>query len=403
MPSPLRLGIIGGGLNSAIGRTHHIASQMDNQWRITCGCFSQQSDVNYATAEALGLPKDGRFTCWQSLLDHGRMDAVAVLTPTPAHPEMIHAALERGIPVISEKSLAVSAAEVGLIRSTEKRTGGFLCVTFNYSGYPMIRELREWIQSGRFGRLLHIDAQMPQEAYIRYLNRHSAKPRPQAWRLRDYGVPTVSLDLGVHLHHLIDFLCGAKPTSVCALQTTGGFFPEVIDAVECLAQYSGGLTVRMQYGKCFLGQANGLRVRISGTEAAAEWHQMRPEELLVADKFGSSQLLTRAACDLTVCSAERYTRFKAGHPAGYIEAFANYYADVAAAVRCHPSQDDDSESSCFIAGSDSAFEGLAMMEAINRSSVTGKWVHPERILEDGKDLPEGSRGVQLRKNVTAAN
>ena len=388
MDTPLKLGIIGGGLNSAIGRTHHIAAQLDQCWRIESGCFSQKKDVNNATADSLRLPRDGRFDKWQDLLTNSRIDAVAVLTPTPTHAEIIEAALARGIPTISEKSLATNSGEIASIRRIEKETGGFLAVTFNYSGYPMVRELREWIRSGWLGQLLHVDAQMPQESYIRCISTSGNRPVPQGWRMRDYGIPTVSLDLGVHLHHLVDFLTGHKPTRVCGVQRSGGFFPDVIDSVECLAEYSGGLNVRLLFGKCFLGHANGLRIRVSGTEGAAEWYQMQPEELILSDKFGTHQRITRAACDLAVCNSDRYNRFKAGHPAGYIEAFANCYADLAQAVTARLRGEDQSLGKEFVADSEVAHEGLLLLEAICESATSGIWVAPKPIDVDSLTTEE---------------
>jgi predicted dehydrogenase len=394
MDAPLKLGIIGGGVNSAVGRVHHIAAQLDQYWKIECGCFSRKKEINDATATSLGLSRDARFGEWQELLDDACIDAVAILTPTPTHAEIIEAALIRRIPVISEKSLALSSIEASRIRRLEKETGGFLAVTYNYPGYPMIRELRDWIQSGRLGQLLHIDAQMPQESYIRCMNSAGARPTPQAWRMRDYEIPTVSLDLGVHLHHLVDFLTGQKPASVCGIQRTGGFFPAVIDSVECLARYSGGLQIRLFFGKCFLGQANGLRIRISGTEGAAEWYQMRPEELMFSDKYGSTQLITRAACDLAVCNADRYARFKPGHPAGYIEAFANCYADLALAVAGHLRGRVGTGEREFVAGSKVALEGLLLLEAVAKSARVGTWVVPETTdidsPEEVENLPAAS-------------
>jgi predicted dehydrogenase len=400
MNSPLKLGIIGGGLNSAIGRTHHIAAQLDQRWRIACGCFSQKKDVNEATADTLHLPRDGRFTSWLDLLQDSSIDAVAVLTPTPTHAEIIGAALTRGIPVISEKSLSVNSREAAMIRRIEKETNGFLAVTFNYSGYPIVRELREWIRQGRLGQLLHIDARMPQESYIRCVNASGARPVPQAWRMRDYGIPTVSLDLGVHLHHLVDFLTGEKPCGVFGIQRSGGFFPSVIDSVECLARYSGGLQCRLFFGKCFLGEANGLRIRISGTEGAAEWYQMRPEELVFADKYGAIRQITRAACDLAVCTADRYTRFKAGHPAGYIEAFANCYADLADALMAHRLGQEVPHEQSFVSGSKVAEEGLLLLEAVSRSSELGVWVVPDsagidsRVKVDSREVASSSSSCE---------
>jgi len=193
-----------------------------------------------------------------------------------------------------------------------------------------------------------------------------AKPQPQAWRLKDAFIPTVSLDLGVHVHHLIHFLTLASPIEVCAMEQQQGHFDGIIDNVQCLARYTGDLPVQLWYGKTALGHANGLRIRVFGTDASAEWVQMNPEYLTLHDNRGHTTLITRAANGLHICNQERYTRFKAGHPAGFMEAFANYYSDLADWLIRHRS--GDRQPHPMVAGVEIAEEGLRMMEAIAKSS-----------------------------------
>ncbi len=375
MKSPLPLAFIGGSLQSAVGRTHHIATRMDNRWRIVCGSFSRSQQVCSKTADALSLPASAAFTDYREMLDSfaGRLAAVCVLVPTPQHADIICDVLQAGIPVISEKSLACSPAEVERIIAVRDATQGQLAVTFNYSGYPAIRELKQMIAEGRLGNLVHVAAEMPQEGFIRWAGKPLQLPQPQAWRLTDGSVPTVSLDLGVHLHHLIGFVTGQHPLSVTACQYSKGHFTEVVDSVHAMARYTDSLSVDLWYGKCFLGCANGLRIRVFGTEGSAEWLQLQPEVLQLSDRCGRIQMLTRNSMDAEVCGQDRYARFKPGHPDGFLEAFANYYTDIAEWLRPR-SELDGRIAQDSIASAEMALEGLQMMEAIAESARSGQWV-----------------------------
>ena len=369
----LKLGIIGGALDSAIGRSHHIASQMDGRFRIVAGCFSLNPKMNEDTAELLDVPADRLYNNWRSFLEseQGKLDAVLLLTPTPMHAEMAAEALAAGFYLISEKALSVSSAEATAIRVARDQNNGFVAVTYNYTGYPIIRELRHMIESGKLGKITHVAAEMPQEGFLRLVGAQDSKPQPQAWRLKDDFIPTVSLDLGVHVHHLIHFLTKASPIEVCAMEQQQGHFDGIIDNVQCLARYTGDLPVQLWYGKTALGHANGLRIRVFGTEGSAEWVQMNPEYLTLHDNRGHTSLITRAANGMHICNQERYTRFKAGHPAGFMEAFANYYADLADWLIRHRS--GDRQPHPMVAGVEIAEEGLRMMEAIARSARTRSW------------------------------
>ena len=368
----LQLGVIGGSLNSAVGRTHQIAAEMDNRWEITAGCFSRNADTNQATARLLRIPDSRNYRDWRELLEseQGRLSAVAVLTPTPSHAEIICQALELGYPVISEKALTSSVEDGEQIIKAREACNGFLTVTYNYSGYPIVRELRNLIRVGRLGTLLHVQAEMPQEGFLRLVGRENRLPEPQPWRLQDYEIPTVSLDLGVHLHQLILFLTDRHPLQVCATQQNSGLFAGIVDSVQCLARYNEGLTGNLWYGKCALGCTNGLRIRIFGSQGSAEWYQQNPEELRLHDNLGGTQILTRASNGAEICCEGRYGRFKAGHPSGFIEAFANYYTDVADALQHCRGPRAVHE---YLATAEDAVEGLRMMAAINRSAESGQW------------------------------
>lgn len=368
--TPLRLGFIGGALNSAIGYTHYTSSRLDGNFRVDAGCFSRHPASNKGTAQTFNVTPERTHNTWREMLDSETqsIDAIVVLTPIPDHSEIVIAALDAGYPVICEKALAVSSAECRAIGDAVTRNHGFLAVTFNYSGYPMVRELRRLIADGALGHIQQIHIEMPQESFLRNA------ATPQAWRLKDYVVPTVSLDLGAHVHHLVHFLTGGKvPHEVIGDQSTYGQFADIVDNVYCLARYANDLRVQTWYGKTALGYRNGLRIRVFGSLASAEWLQMQPEDLLLSQTDGRRILIDRGSSDADVTRQPRYNRFKPGHPSGFIEAFANLYTDIADNLRQHllqiPPRND------YAYGARESEEGLRFLEAITRSAESRVWQH----------------------------
>ncbi|PDO90216.1 Gfo/Idh/MocA family protein [Kosakonia pseudosacchari] len=362
MAKPLSLAFIGGGLNSAIGMTHKIASQMDGHFQLSAGCFSRDDALNRQTGMAWGLDESKIYQDALTLLEkeHAHLDAVVVLTPTPAHREILMACLEYPLPIICEKALVASVKDAEDIQQRVDEVNSQLYVTFNYTGYPMVRELRQRLQSGALGRIQHVMVEMPQEGFSRCRSDGSIA-LPQTWRRTDNAIPTVSLDLGVHVHQLVEFLTEKHALDVYAVNSTFARVPGVVDTVNIVSRYSDDVVCNYWYGKAALGYRNGLRIRVYGTEGSAEWLQMEPEYLRIADIHGNVSIIDRTASDNTVANQERYCRFKAGHPAGFIEAFANYYCDIAAALR--------GEANSYAIGSQVALKGLAFLESANKSAL----------------------------------
>ena len=367
---PFRLAFVGGAPNSAVGYAHFVAARMDGLWDLQAGAFSRHPDVNAKAAEVYGVPRERTFSGLTELLDQedGNLDAISILTPTPDHCEMVLECLRRGVPVICEKALAMTSEEATKIRDICLEEKGFLAVIYNYSGYPMVRELRRMIRDGVLGEILHFQAEMPQEGFLR-VDAQGNKPAPQSWRKTDGSVPTLHLDLAVHLHELVHYLTGQKPLEVVADQSSKGWF-QVVDNVNCLARYSGNVQGQFWFSKCALGHRNGLRLRVYGSRGSAEWYQLEPEELQLYFADGIRQVFDRAS-NAKVASLPRYTRFKAGHPAGFNEALANLYFDIHAALQGFKETGEQKSDEVF--GADLAVEGLQFLEAMVKSCETRQW------------------------------
>lgn len=366
----LNLGFIGGGVNSAIGVTHKIASQMDNNFLLRSGCFSRHHEINRKTARKWAVPKF--YESYSELIKSEKetLDAVTVLTPTHKHTEIILELLENDIAVVCEKTLTDSLNDANRIRALLEKRGGFLATTYNYTGYPMIRELEDMIRRGKLGKIVQINARMPQESFIR-LDKDGNIPQPQSWRLRDGNVSTLSLDLGTHLANMISFLTKEKAMEVVAINNSFGHY-DVTDNLMCMIRYSNNIDCQMWYSKSALGHKNGLEIEIYGTEGSASWYQMNPEFLAFNDNTGRNIILDRSSKGINIANLERYNRFKSGHPAGFIEAFANYYTDIHdALVDFKTQQNRNLNRYCF--GIDDSIEGLALMEAIEKSIRRKGW------------------------------
>jgi predicted dehydrogenase len=371
-----RLGFIGGGLNSAVGRTHAVASQLGGTFELVTGVFSRDPAINSLSREYYGVSESPSYSDLEEFLrgEKDNLDAVVVLTPTPSHYEHVSAALEMGFNVICEKALAMNSAESRDLERLARDRDRQLFVTFNYSGYPMVRELRDRISAGELGRIIAVHVEMPQEGFLRQDSTGLLLP-PQRWRQIDGDIPTVSLDLGTHTHHLVSFLIDSEPLEVIGLESHHGGVGGVVDYVSCLAKYPDNVDVSMWFGKCLIGYRNGLMIRVFGELGAALWIQSNPEEILLSVADGSRKVLDRASPDSLVADSTRYQRFKAGHPSGFIEAFANLYEDFAEVLGKPAS--NERFASRFVSGAKHARRGLQMMEAISRSSRSRVWQQVE--------------------------
>lgn len=368
MQKPLKIGFIGGGVNSAVGYTHFAASQMDRRWGLQAGCFSRHEDQNILSAKVYGVPDNRTYPTWQEMLSNEKelLDAVAVLLPTPSHFAIVKECLYQGIPVICEKAMAMDHEQGIQLMDICKRKNGFLAVTYNYSGYPMVRELRMQIKSNSLGRIRYFQVEMPQEGFIRTDDKGNMF-MPQEWRLSDGKVPTIYLDLASHLHYLIYYLFNEKPIEVIAIQSSNGWFANIVDNVSCLCNYTNDVRGQIWFSKSAIGNRNGLRIRVYGSEGSAEWVQAYPEEMQMSFADGTRKIIDRGG-NVDVAGSQRYTRFKSGHPAGFVEAFANLYYDIANALLLYRKEGAWSSDEVF--GAELACEGLKLMEAMHLSTLT---------------------------------
>lgn len=380
--APLRLGFIGGGTGSVVGSAHAAAATLDKRFSLVAGCFSRDAAVSRASGERYGVAAERCGTDWRHWLGEqaGELDAVAVLTPIPDHARMVEHALSLGVPVICEKALVGSVSEAdALQRTIDAQAPGssdFLAVTLNYSGYPIVRRMRQLVRDGELGRISDVQLEMPLENYRRVPIGAAAPAPAQAWRRRDGSVPTLLLDLGVHLQHLLDYLVGEPIQTVMAdLQRDARQAEPLVDDARIWLRGCNGLAASMWMSKRSLGHRNGLRIRVLGDCGAAEWQQCDPEILHRVDRHGRRSTHDRGLED-ELLATPHFNRFKAGHPAGYVEAFGNLYWDLADALQQHRRQGRWAHEDVF--GLAHSRNGLAVLEAAVASDRTGTWTSVAR-------------------------
>lgn len=369
----LKLGFIGGGIDSAIGYTHFIASQMDHRFILEAGVFSRDYKKSKQTANVWLNNKCRIYKDYKEMLkkEQNKLDAIVVLTPTISHKQIVIDVLNAQYDVICEKTLCLNTKEVLEILSSLNNSGQKLVITYNYTGYCMLRELQAMIEHGDLGKITHIQIEMPQEGYIKQNN--GRVPVPQVWRTQDLEIPIISLDLGVHIYNLVAFLTKGAPKSIYAINGSYGTF-DVIDDVNILLRWDSlfsqdtkNINVSMWYSKSALGYRNGLNIRIFGDKKSAEWVQSEPEILKINLANGERMHKDRASPGLLVANLPRYSRFKPGHPSGFIEAFANYYVDVADYLLGQESQ--------YVFGVSNAIDELNFFEGVEKSVKSHKEIN----------------------------
>ncbi|MBF9001160.1 Gfo/Idh/MocA family protein [Vibrio nitrifigilis] len=309
MKKKLKIAFLGGGVNSAIGRTHKIAISMDEKFDLVAGCFSKNEQINRESAAIYGVDDSRVYATLDELIkfEKNNIDLVSILTPTPNHKDDVIKCIESGIKVVCEKALCQSVQDALEIKNKLEEYNGFLAVTYNYTGYPIVRELRDMILGGDLGKIEQIHIEMPQESYSKVDESGSALI-PQDWRLHDIDLPKISLDLGTHIHDLTRFLTQEQPIELVALQNSFGSFPQVVDNVLCIAKYSNNIVSNIWFSKCAIGYRNGLKVRVFGSKGSASWTQMNPEILNVSYNNGQKNIIDRALNNNILLSEERYNR-----------------------------------------------------------------------------------------------
>ncbi|KAA5606044.1 Gfo/Idh/MocA family oxidoreductase [Roseospira marina] len=367
---PLRVGIIGGGHNSAVGGAHVAAIRMDGAYRIGPCLFSHLEDENRLSHEHYGLPWEGHGESLETWLNRhaAEMDMVVVLTPSTDHVRHIQHIIGHGLSFLTEKPVACSLGDAAAVRDA-LNLGAPLHARFvhNYSGYPLFREMVLRLEDGDIGRIHHVRVHMPSDGFAR----EHITGKPQLWRQTDPEIPMLMLDLGTHMHHLVRMAVGPSPSRVRGRMHRMVNSLGVIDNVEIWEERADDIRVSYWMSKAHLGVKNGLGLEVYGRDGALIWHQMDPDHLIRVDTDSNRTIINRGAIRP---EAARRDRFKAGHPTGFVEAFGAFYSDLAEDIAA--SAGGSGPGNRWIRPITDAFEGLAFLAAAARSHDTGAWEEP---------------------------
>ena len=321
-----KLAFLGGGINSTIGNIHYLASKLDSRWRLVSGFFSRDRQVNVKSAKLYGVSVKRIYTNLTNFIENekNKIDAVAVLVPTPDRTKYLIELIKNKIPIISEKPL-VDNLEDCLNLKKKFTKNNFLRVTYNYTGYPLVKELKNLIDRNYFGKIKQIHLEMPQDAFTLRTKR---KINPKKWRLVDSYIPNISHDLGSHLIALSTYLLNEFPNSVMCSYFQSSKFKSLIDNGYFWINFKSGIKGTIWISKSAPGIRNGLTLRVLGEKKGAKWLQTRPEELDLYNETGSIEKIDNLTFKLESYK-KKYNRYKVGHPTGFLEAFANLYNEYA--------------------------------------------------------------------------
>jgi predicted dehydrogenase len=335
----LRYAMVGGGRDAFIGSVHRKAAALDGQIELVAGALSSSPDKARASGRDLFLADDRNHGSWQELLadelqrpPEQRIDFVSIVTPNHVHYPVAQAFVDAGFHVVCDKPLVHTSFQARALVDAVARQGTVFGVTYNYTGYPLVRQMRHMVQSGAIGTVRKVVVEYHQGWLATAVE--SSGSKQAAWRVDPAlsGLAGAMGDIGSHAENLLSTVTGLEIEAICADLSAMGAGRTLDDDGNVLLQLSGGARGVLIASQITTGSENDLRIRISGSEGSLSWSQENPNQLLHAPLNGAPRLLTRASAGLCE-AATRASRLPAGHPEGFIEAFANVYLGVAADIR----------------------------------------------------------------------
>ncbi len=333
----LKMGMIGGGKNAFIGAVHRMAAGIDGHIELCCGALSSDPLVAKESGELLGLPKERVYTSYQEMIKReselppdDRMNFVSIVTPNFAHFEPAMMALEYGFHVVLEKPMTFTLEQALLLQKKVEETGLMLCVTYTYSAYPMVKQARHLVRDGQLGTIRKIMVEYPQGWLSKMIENGLSLA---FWRTdpEKSGKSGCMGDIGTHAAHLAEYISGLKITKMCADLQTFVAGRKLEDDGNILLGFENGATGVLSASQVAAGEENALKIRIYGENGGLEWNQQDANTLLFKQLDAPTQIF-RAGQQYLSASAKHNIRLPAGHPEGYIEAFANIYRNFAVSL-----------------------------------------------------------------------
>jgi predicted dehydrogenase len=335
----ITFGQIGGGQGSFIGAVHRRAAISDGLTELVAGAFSSTPEKAKASGRELLIADERNYGSWQEMLEKEsalpvgeRIDFVNIVTPNHVHFEPALAFVEAGFNVVLDKPMVHTSAQAQALVEAVERNDVVFCVTHNYTGYPMVKEARDWIRSGRLGAIQRVVVEYPQSWLLE--KEEDADNKQAEWRTDPSrsGIAGAVGDIGSHCENLVSYMTGLELASLCADVTT--FVPGRLldDDASVLLRFTNGAKGILWCSQVAAGEENGLNIRVYGTKAGLEWHQEHPNWLYFKDPHGPMQVYKRGN-DYMGEAAKRASHLPFGHPEAFFEAFGNIYMNATDTMR----------------------------------------------------------------------
>lgn len=378
MKRRLRLGMVGGGQGAFIGAVHRLAARMDDHYELLAAALSADPANARTSALALGLDPARAYE------DYARMaraeaarpdgiEVVAITTPNHLHAPVARAFLEAGIHVICDKPLALTLAEGEELARLARQRRRLFALTHTYSGYPMVRHARELVSAGELGELRYVQ--------VEYLQDWLANPIPPGqnkqadWRADPARAGRAGClgDIGTHAYQLAAFITGLLPSELAA--ELHSFVPgrQLDDHLQVWLRYPQGMRGSLNASQVASGEENRLQIRLYGDKASLIFRQEAPNELWLTPIGGASQRLTRGRVESA--AARHASRVPAGHPEGYLEAFAQLYTDAALQIHALAAGEAPPPESLALTTVEDGVAGMRFIEtSLASHAANGRWL-----------------------------
>ena len=376
MSRKIRYGMVGGGRGAFIGAVHRIAANIDGQIELVAGAFSSDPEKSKDSGADFFLSPDRVYGSYQELVTKEaalpadqRIDFVSIVTPNHVHFPAAKAALEAGFHVLSDKPATFNLAEAKELAAIVKKTGRLYGLTHNYTGYPLVKEARHLVHSGKLGKIRKVVVEYPQGWLATRIEASGQKQA--AWRTdpKRSGAAGCIGDIGTHAENLAEYITGLQISELAADLTAFVKGRKLDDDGNVLLRFKGGAKGVLHSSQISVGEENNLNIRVYGELGGLEWHQNEPNTLLVKWMDQPMQVY-RTANGYLSDAAKAAGRTPPSHPEGYLEAFANIYKNFATAIRARQAgkklaKDDVANDYPKI---EDGVRGMAFIEAVVASS-----------------------------------
>jgi predicted dehydrogenase len=374
----LRLGMVGGGRGAFIGAVHRMASRLDDRWELVAGALSSDAERARASGEDLRLAPDRIYSDFAAMAEAekqrpDRIDAVAIVTPNHMHAKPARAFLEAGIHVICDKPMTTTRADAEDLQKLAAERNLLFAVTHNYTGHPLVRQARAMVAAGDLGKLRVVQVEYAQDWLTTALEETDHKQA--GWRTDPAISGPVGAvgDIGTHAFNLAEFIAGAEVTSLAADLNVFVAGRRLDDNANMLLRFGNGARGLLWCSQVAVGNENGLHIRVYGDKGGLEWFQENPN-VLTFSALGEPPRLIRRNGSGAIPVSQAASRVPAGHPEGYLEAFAQLYTDIAELIAARIEAREPAEFARLVPMAADGIRGVRFIEAaVKSSSANGAW------------------------------